>query len=263
MSSFRDSLLTKLLCFRRHFSLISTKTLEIKIQDLHNLCASDGPNKEAQSCLNNLVSIVRRSSSAQIAHLEPATIISCAIKIFSLFEHDSSNYSDNCHRRVATICYHFLLKTFAPNKPRKLVQAVLDSVAREKLWKAEETCCNVVLDMIRFGVSGTLLAKSLRDKILMEDEDAPELVKILSRLLKVYQWPQNQETDAFVQGLLHLYHDTIDEELSTKLGICLKYTIRNLGSDNLPMVLRCMCGWIVNRDDIQDALVLSYGTCVW
>lgn len=274
----RDNCISKLLCLKGNFSLISNDKLKIKVERLRVLCLEATSTsrhdrrftQRCSLCLRKIVNILQTSSRLQLQTLSPYDIINSNIKILSMLDdcwyyHTELRWKSIRKYEVGMICYRILLKTFGPTKAREVADAVLECVIQDRLWEIEELCVAVILDMLKFNIPGWMIASILNYKIELnvgQLDNAYSLSRLLENLLQIHNWPNDSWTDDFIHRLLNLYHHNLlkdTDKLKKSLETNVKHLVMHLENESLLTVIKYMSEWIIMHNDLSDSVVLEYG----
>ncbi|KAL0115068.1 hypothetical protein PUN28_010565 [Cardiocondyla obscurior] len=241
-------------------------------------------SEQRYKILNNITVIVKNATKKQLQSRHPHPLISCVLKILLYYESmlHTNRYCEWKRRRkfkVARDCYYELLKSYLPEKSQEVVETVVEIVYRDKLWKFETFCFEVMYTLLEISpVSVELIIHAIWDKLTMSEinvEDARGIIRILYELLDVYMWPATQDTVTTIQKMLGLFHASIIAQLSNVsnssltpstlaslkngLEVCLRNTMKHLSNDQLLVIVQHMCTWTV-ATNTTDEFVLQFGS---
>ncbi|KAK2582584.1 hypothetical protein KPH14_004872 [Odynerus spinipes] len=228
--------------------------------------------------LDKAIKIIQNTSRNQLKNYEPDIIITCMTKIF--FHHGVNTYEVNVcewkrRRRVRFIqnCYRDLLKVYVPEKTKQVVQAIVNTINEDRLWKFETFCLKITNILLEHGVSGAIVVHTIWDIIESINTtmyDTRAIIKILYEILGIYKWPDSNDTITVIERLVKFFYKSIIDTnaydnsitcitLKKGLEICLRNMIKHLPNDQLLIIVYHMCSWTIQRD-ISDDIILEFGS---
>lgn len=244
--------------------------------------------------LNKIARIIQDATREQLLSHDPRALVTCTLKILLGYE-DLLRTDRMCEwkrrRRfkIARDCYHDLLHNYLPEKSRDVVDTVVETLYRDRLWEFETFCHELMCSLLDVSSAcGGMITHAIWDRLLeslqrqegndaISIEDARGVVRMLQELLMVHEWPATQDTTATVERVLDLFRvSIIDTRLATATGffpgstaslaslkksleVCLRNIIKHLPNYHLLPVVQQMCSWTVAAD-ANDNFVLEFGS---
>lgn len=240
--------------------------------------------------LDKITKIVRDATREQLLSHNPHVLITCILKIMLRYE-DLLREDRLCEWkrrrrfRLARDCYYVLLRTYVPEKSREVVEAIVETVYKDRLWEFETFCHEIVCSLLDVSaINGGLITHAIWDKLLetsKEDtlnvEDARGIIRVLQELLDVYEWPATEDTLTTVDEILDFFYASIVNarptmtfsnkfssvlfltSLKKNLEVCLRNTIKHLPNEHLLLLVQRMCSWTVAAT-ANDEMVLEFGS---
>lgn len=242
--------------------------------------------------LDKITRIVRDATKEQLLLHDPRVLVTCVLRIMLRYE-DLLREDRLCEWkrrrrfRLARDCYHGLLRTYLPERSREIVEAVVETVYKDRLWEFETFCHEVIRSLLDLGgANGGLITHAIWNKLLetpgentLDVEDARGVIRVLQELLDVYEWPATEDTLATVDRILELFYASIVNARSTttvsgefpssassflaslkkSLEVCLRNTIKHLPNEHLLLLVQRMCSWSV-AGAANDEIVLEFGS---
>ncbi|EFN79614.1 hypothetical protein EAI_00817 [Harpegnathos saltator] len=240
--------------------------------------------------LDKITKIVRNATKEQLLSHDPRVLVICMLRIMLRYE-DLLREDRLCEWkrrrrfRIARDCYHGLLKTYLPEKSREVVEAVVETVYKDRLWEFETFCHEVIYSLLDISAAnGGLITHAIWDKLLetpkedtLDVEDARGIIRVLQELLDVHEWPATDDTLNTVDRILDLFYASIVNTQSTtiisgklssasflanlkkNLEVCLRNTIKHLPNEHLLLLVQRMCSWTVAAI-ANDEIVLEFGS---
>ncbi|XP_043461159.1 uncharacterized protein LOC122497862 [Leptopilina heterotoma] len=268
-------------CFRRKVHPLLDEELKKRIENLEKLILSlrpDGKNIKSvrNRSLRTLLKILQQSSDDQLQLEDPKIIVNCSMKIFTQFD-DSFWYIDTCgwkrqkRYQEAKNGYIHLLKIYIPIKCKETVEIVMNHLDNERLWQIEDLCSEIIWQLIENGAHGAIVAHALCDKVEQQItviENARVIIKTLYELLAVYKWPQTEETVTFIERLLKLYLQSLQNRSNVELEytvftrgfeLCIRYLIKQASSSLILIFINRMCFWSINENK-RNYSILDFGS---
>ncbi|XP_014483516.1 PREDICTED: protein EFR3 homolog B-like [Dinoponera quadriceps] len=277
--------------------MITREELAQRISEVSESCLSvlSPTTVQQDKILNKITRIVRDATKEQLLSYNPRALVMCMLKIMLRYE-DLLREDRLCkwkrrrRFRLARDCYHDLLRIYLPERSRDVVEAVVETVYRDRLWEFETFCHEVICSLLDISAAnGGLITHAIWDKLLEtskeEDtfgvEDARGVIRVLQELLDVHEWPATEDTLATVDRILELFYTSIvnsrsvtttsREEftssapflasLKKSLEVCLRNTIKHLPNEHLLLLVQRMCSWTVAAASAaNDEIVLEFGS---
>lgn len=240
--------------------------------------------------LDKITKIVRDATKEQLLSHDPHVLVTCMLRIMLRYE-DLLRENRLCEWkrrrrfRVARDCYHTLLRTYVPERSREIVEAVVETVYKDRLWEFETFCYEIICSLLDISAThGGLITHAIWDKLLemsKEDtlsvEDARGIIRVLQELLDVHEWPTTEDTLTTMDKILDLFYASIVNaqsattisgkfssapfltSLKKNLEICLRNTIKHLPNEHLLLLVQRMCSWTVGAT-ANDEIVLEFGS---
>nr|XP_031846290.1 uncharacterized protein LOC116432921 [Nomia melanderi] len=260
--------------------MITSQELKSKIDYIHKACSIMTKNslRDQDKILNHVSSIAKSALQEQLLNYEPNNIIICTLKLFLYYEtlYNTDNICEwkrRRKRRLAKECYNTLLQIYIPQKPKEILQAVINTIYEDKLWEFETLCFKILCNLLENGVSGVLMFHTIWDKI--EDpninmEDTRRIIRILYELLDVYDWPDTYDTILVIERILNLFYISVTATKSTShimsygmikkgLEVCIINMVKHLYNDHLLVIVQYMCSWAVETG-MTDDIILEFGS---
>lgn len=274
--------------------MITEEELARKMNEISESLSYSPATMQHEKIMSKIASIVRDATRDQLLSYEPRALVTCMLKI--LFHYEDLLHADRLCEwkrrrrfRIARDCYHDLLRIYLPVKPQKIVEAIVETVCRDRLWEYETFCHQVMCSLLDYNAaSGSLIIHAIWDRLLessgensiqIDVEDARGIMRVLHRLLDMHDWPTTQDTMATVERMLVLFHASIVNArsatitscpttnfssarflagLKKSLEVCLRNIVRHLSNDQLLLIVQRMCSWTVAAD-VSDEIVLEFG----
>ncbi|RLU16825.1 hypothetical protein DMN91_010893 [Ooceraea biroi] len=240
--------------------------------------------------LDKIIKIVRNTTREQLLSRDPRVLITCVLRI--LFQYEDLLHAERLCEwkrrrrfRLARNCYHALLTSYLPKKSHEVVQTIVTTIYRDRLWEFETFCFEITCSLLDVGTTNggsiiNLIINLIWEKLTspeLDVEEARGVLRLLYELLDLHEWPATQETVATIEKILNLFQMSIINAQSVKLNfllptpppslaklrksleVCLRNTIKHLPNDQLLIVVQRMCAWSVIAD-ITDEIILEFGS---
>lgn len=228
--------------------------------------------------LNEVIKLLQNINRNQLKDCEPNIIITCMTKIIFYYGVNTSKVHIcqwKRRRKIRFIQNYYcgLLKVYVPEKTKQVVQAVINIINEDRLWKFETFCLQIINILLENDVSGAIIIHTIWDiieSISTTIYDTRAIIKILYEILSFYKWPETNDTITVIERLLKLFYRSIIGTntcntptacitIKKGLEICLRNMIKHLSNDQLLIIVYHMCSWTIQRD-ISDDTILEFGS---
>ncbi|XP_016914700.1 uncharacterized protein LOC107999403 [Apis cerana] len=257
--------------------MITDMKLKNKMDYIQRMCKD--LSRDQNKLLNNIIYITKNALPHQLIIYDPNNIIVCIIQLY-FYYYDILLRTDNIciykrrkRYRHARECYNNLLKIYIPKKSRETLEIILDTICENKLWEFETFCFELICDLLKYGLSGSLMFHAMWDKIEgpnMNIEDSKRVMRILYELLNVYEWPNTHDTIIVIERILNLFYISITTTESTinfipyatlkkSLEVCIINMVKHIYNYHLLIIIHHMCSWVVETE-MTDEFILQFGS---
>ncbi|CAL7936131.1 unnamed protein product [Xylocopa violacea] len=262
--------------------MITDKELRVKMDHIQQMCppsVSSRSQREQDKMLKTIINITKNATPEQVIVYKPDAIIGCTLKLLLYYNEALSQADNMCEwkrrrkRRLAKECYRSLLEIYVPEKSKEILKAVLDIIYEVKLWEFQTFCFEIMYILLEHGVSGSLIIHTIWDKIEephIHVNDARGIIRILYKLLDVYDWPDTYETVLVIERILNLFYISITSTqtiadfvpyamLKKGLEVCIINLVKHVYNDHLLLIIQYMCSWAVEQG-MTDGTILEFGS---